>query len=464
METGRLTRNTGMTEARRGWGTLLSSCGLLAARVAGTVATLVATLVLARLLSPQEFGAFWTIWSCVIVLASLASLNLPAVAIKEVVKAIADDRPDRVAGFVVFCRRVLVALTIPFALVFAAFLLWRAPDLLRAYPLGCLCAALAIPLLGYSQLLGAYGVALRQPIRAQAPRDLIRPALFALVLTSAALGSWTVSLGLVLGLCLLCEMAVLASQVALLPRARGIGRIASPNMTGALDWVASGLLLGPTKILADRMKSVLILSASAVLSGPDVAILAVALSLVGVLGFSAVAVETSVSAKVARALHSRNFQRAEHHLAVAGALRAGFFTVGALVFLWLAPWILAAFGTSFGAAGAVLYALIVIPAARALFGRPELALQILGLRSVIFQVALATLTALVAAPLVMAWALGRVDVDMVAWAFAAIFAASRCAIWGLCLLKTGVDCSAPGALRRVLTESFPIRSKSRRAL
>ncbi|MEM7076972.1 MAG: hypothetical protein AAF484_17935, partial [Pseudomonadota bacterium] len=96
---------------------------MIVTRVLGAFGTLAYTVMLARMLSPDEFGLFWTLLSGAFIAAYLSTLNVGATAIREVVHSRTSGNDAVAAGFVLVSRRVLLCVTLPVVAIYVA-LIW----------------------------------------------------------------------------------------------------------------------------------------------------------------------------------------------------------------------------------------------------------------------------------------------------------------------------------------------------
>ncbi|ETX27230.1 hypothetical protein RISW2_15020 [Roseivivax isoporae LMG 25204] len=423
---------------------------VMLARGGGTAATLVYTVILVRLLTPEEFGAVSSLWSLALLLVPLATLNLAPVAIRTVVAARQAGDDALAAGFVAFTRRVnLVAAPVAMAL-FLGIVWLRFPDLLGAATAGIGLTAVAILGMAQVQTGAAIGVALDKAAATQVPRELVRPVmLLAALLVVAAFG---LPLSLSGALMLYCATVLvnIALQAHLLREAMAFVTAQPPRIENARSWVATGLFLLPTRMVNDNAKLVMIVAASAVLPLDQVALITVALSVSGLLNFAISSVEISFSAKLSRALHAGDTGRITRFLAVAGGVKvllcAGMVAVVALL---LDP-LLALFGTHYAVADDITLILLGIPLVQALFGKADLVLLVHDLRHRIFWIQLVTLLLLPASAALSLLLPGLDATRLTAAGYVCAFGFGYGALWWTARAATGIDTSAPGALLRFL--------------
>lgn len=428
---------------------------MIATRVFGAFGTLAYTVILARMLNPQEFGLVWTLWSGAFIAAYLSTLNIGATAIREVVRARASGEDANAAGFVIVSRRVLLCACLPVVAAFIALIWIRNPAMTETYPMAILLAAAMIPVMGWNATNAAQAVALDQVLRSQVPGMLLRPLVFCVVLGSAWIAGVSLSLESVVGLYLAIVILIAFVQFALLRRFFDFMATATPDTSGWQRWIATGLLLAPNRLLTDRLRDVLLLIAAIPLGAVGVAQMAVALSVVTFLSFAVNAVETSFAPKISRSISnalSENRRADEdpstlHFIAISGAIKIGLMAAGAFV-LWLfMPFVIGLFGADYAASETVIWWLFLIPLSSAVFGNTALMMQLFDKRRVFFLTSVLGLGALLLVGFLITTSASDV-LETTAAGFALTMVALQALRWALCWITTGMDVSALGALVR----------------
>lgn len=436
------------------------SAGLMVmTRVLGTVGTFFYTVLMARLLSPAEFGMAWTLWSAVFISAYLCTLNIGAAAIQEVVRARVAQQDDIAAGFIIVSRRILLLMAIPTMLAFTTVIWWSDPSILENHPLAVMLAAATIPLFSWVMTNNAQATSLDQVLRGHLPAMLLRPAVFLALLGAVWLMGVQVGLAGVIGIYLAVAMVIALVQFRLVRPYFAFMRTTVAVTGQWRRWVRAGLMLAPGKLLSDQLKHLVILVSAIPLGPASVAQIAVALSIVNLLNFAITAVETSFAPKTSRSLNrdlaagcpARDMQRATHFIAISGALKM-VLVCGGIAFLWLLmPFLISMFGPDYTAAIPAAWWFVLIPLSKVVFGNSLLTMQVFDRRGDILWTSILGLLAL---PLGGIWAVpaliaAGVDPLIAAAAtFAFIMASLQALRWVLCLWHTGIDCSFPGALIR----------------
>lgn len=432
---------------------------MIAARVVGAFGTLAYTVMLARILSPQEFGLVWTLWSGVFIAAYLSTLNIGATAIREVVRARASGNDAAAAGFVVISRRILFCACLPVMMAFVALIWVQNPEMAESHALAVLLAAATIPVMGWNATNAAQAVALDQVVRSQVPGMLLRPLVFCVVLGGAWISQTPLTLESVLGIYLSIVILIAFVQFTLLRQFFDFMITARPDTSGWQRWLATGLLLAPNRLLTDRLRDVLLLIAAIPLGAVGVAQMAVALSVVTFLSFAVNAVETSFAPKISKAitrvLTSNTCAKKDADIlqliAMSGAFKIGLVAMGAAV-LWLfMPLIIHLFGPEYAASTGAIWWLFLIPLASAVFGNTALVMQLFDKRRVFFLTSVIALLSLLlggmfGVPKLVAS--GTDALGATAAGFALTMIALQALRWALCWVITGLDMSAFGALWR----------------
>ena len=432
---------------------------IITTRIFGTLGTLVYTVLMARMMTPQDFGIVWTLWSIVFIAAYLSTLNIGATAIREVVRARATGNDAIAAGFIIVSRRILFIVTLPAIAAFIGLIWWQNPAILENHPVAVWLAAATIPVMGWNATNAAQATALDQVLRSQIPGMLLRPLVFVAVL--GAIWLIGLSLGLETVIAIYLAVAVLISfvQYKLVWRYFSFMKSVEPDFSGWQRWIATGLLLAPNRLLTDRLKDVLLLISAVPLGAAGVAMMAVALSIINFMNFAINAVETAFAPKTARCLtrnladgvNPHEMKRATHFIAITGLLKMGMVGAGAIA-LWLfLPFLIRLYGPEYAASAPIVWWFLLIPLAHAFFGNTSLVMQIFDQRTEFFVTSVLALIALSLAGVYGVSAMVARGVDpLIATAqlFVLTMVGLQALRWMLCWWRTGIDVSFLGALIR----------------
>ena len=201
------------------------------------------TVLMARMMTPQDFGLIWTLLSAVYLCSYLTTLNIGSVAIREMVKARGAGDDATAAGFVIISRRILLVVTGPAVLGFIGVIGWRNPDVLSEHWPAVLTAAAMIPVMGWNMTNSQQATALGQSVRSQLPRELVRPLVFLVALGVIWVIGITLNLEEIIALYLLVVVLVAVFQYLLIARFFEFTKGLTPQITGWQRWVFSGLML-----------------------------------------------------------------------------------------------------------------------------------------------------------------------------------------------------------------------------
>ena len=375
----------------------LRSLVVFGARIVGAGLTLLSTLLLARQLGAEAFGLVFAVWAPVLLLAQVSTLNLPALATPEIATALARGNVAEAERFIRFSRRVLCLAT-PVAAAAAGLFLWLShPDPLAEAPGLLLLALVSLPLLAVQQTHVAQAVALGRAAEVQVPNELLRPVL--IVAGLLLLGAAGVRIGPTLAVALMAGALALTLAVQIvLTQGSFVARVwRDPGRAGG--WLASAFALAPSRLLMQQQKALVVLTASMTLGLAETGVIALAMSLIGLLGFGILAAEMTYGPVLARAWQSADKAELERAVAASGLVRC-VPVVGAAVMLGLlAGPVVALFGEAFDGAARVVQLLLVVPVVRAVSGQGRLLLQLGGHRSVLFWVNAVAILALLILPL-----------------------------------------------------------------
>jgi O-antigen/teichoic acid export membrane protein len=381
-----------------GTGAMMSSAVvLIGARVCGSLLTLVYTLLLARLTTPDSLGiAMWCL-SFALLGSVLVSMNVESGALRFLVRHLSDGDNARAAGFVRFSRRLIV---IAAPVVFAALLLigWLRADTMDQAAFQAYVVALCImPVIALTRLYARNAAALDAVLAGTLPVMLIRPLLFTLVLAVVFGLGLTMSADVIMLLFLAASALTAFIQFRLLRAKFGFTTGVKPDTGDWPVWFKTGLMLSPMLILTEFRKDLIITSAAFGMSSEAVAQLAIALALLNTLMFTLTAIDTSFSPKVSRAIHQGDVPRYTHLLSTSAAFKCATLLVLGISIWLFRDFILGLFGPVYVEARDTFFILFLMPLSTAIFGPTWIILNILGHRAEILRASLIGITTMVVA-------------------------------------------------------------------
>lgn len=432
---------------------------MIATRVIGAVGTLAYTVLMAWMMTPEDFGTVWTLWSAVFIASYLSTLNIGATAVREVMHARMTNNDGAAAGFVLVSRRILLVVSVPIIAGFAGFVFWRSPEILEDHTVAIVLAAATIPVMGWNATNSAHALALDQVLRSQVPPMLLRPLVFLTTLGIIWVVGASLSLEAVVAIYFCIVVLIALVQFRLVWPYFKFMESTKPDTSGWKRWIMAGLLLAPGRLLTDRLKDLLVLISSIPLGASGVAQIAVALSITNFFNFAVNAIDTSFSPKTARSLthdlaneiEPREMRRAIHFIAVTGLLKMAV-VAGAFLLLWLLlPKIMQLFGPGYDSAMPAAWCFLMIPVSNAFFGNTSLVMQIFDQRVEFFAtslLALLTLYLMGVYGVPLAIKNGVEPLLATSGSFALTMVVLQATRWILCLWRTGIDTSLIGAVIR----------------
>lgn len=287
-----------------------------------TLLAFLTTVLLARLLGAAAYGVYSYAYSLVWLVAMPLQAGLPGLVVRETARALAIGRPDLVRGLWLWSGRVVGVVSLGLiAVVGPVLVLWHGgtgPADRATFAWGLVL----VPLVALGNMRGAALRGLKRVLAGQLPEQLVRPALFALLLGSAGLLS---SRGLSAAQAMALQVA--ASFITFLIGAfllwkntpASVRLAAAPLETR--PWLMSSLLFALITgfQMVNRQVSTVILGLFA--PAAEVGIYRAAVQVSMVAGFGLEAVNVVVSPRFSDLFAQRNFVGLQR-LATAGARAA----------------------------------------------------------------------------------------------------------------------------------------------
>lgn len=350
-------------------------------RVTGALLTLAYTFLLAKVAPAAEVGIAFAALSLALLLSVLASLNVEAGSIRYLPLYLEKNRPGDAAGFVKFCRYVVLGMCgLGLVIGVPYMLIWDEGSVHRAF----LVALIVAPLAANTRINSKHATALGLVLQGTLPRILIRPMLFTVVLLVCEGAGISLTATEIMTIFLATTLLTSLLQWRLIRHAMAFCRDNTAQFSERRDWTTLGLMLIPMLVMAEYMRNIVILSSSLVIPDAAVAQLGISLSLVGVLSFGLTAVDMTLSPLIARALVNDNRQRASRLLMFCGIAKLGGLAIGIPLFYVLVPHAVALLGPEYAGIEKGFLILVIIPFSKALFGPANVVLNVLGLRQALF--------------------------------------------------------------------------------
>jgi O-antigen/teichoic acid export membrane protein len=411
---------------------------LVGGRAGGNLLTLFYTLLLARITEPADFGLVMAGFAWTMLLSIGLALNVESGSIKYVVRYQQGAAPGHVAGFLRFNLYTVLILTIAVAL--AGLLVWANGWVNADEPQVQMLALalLAAPVVALTRVYGRHATALGEVLRGGLPITFVRPA----VICALFFAVWAVEVrpdAVMAMLLMLAAFTVTALlQAYLLRHTFAFARRARPDYRDAAQWLTTGGAMAPLLLMRDNLKHVVVASAGLTVGLADIGYVGLGFSIMSLVYFSVKAVDIALSAQLSHALQSRTSVLVQRTLQSAARLKLLVLIAGTVGVTGFGTYGLTLFGPDYAAAFAPMVILMLIPAADALFGAAQIALNVVGRQSAVFWSAGGSSAILVAAVALGGWMAGAPGVA----AGAAIsYCGQQILLWWVCRKTTGIDTS-----------------------
>ena len=376
---------------------------LVGGRAIGNLLTLVYTVILARISTPEDFGLLMTGFAWAMLLSIGLALNVESGSIRYLVQYRQAAQPGRVAGFLRFNRFVILGMTLGLA---ACFGVVRALGLVDAADPGVQVFALALiaaPVVALTRVYGRHATALGQVLRGGLPIMVVRPAVICLLVSIVWISGLTPGTTTLMLLMLVAFIVTALVQAIVLQRTFAFAREAPAEYGDARCWLGTGGAMAPLLLMRDNLKHVVVASAGLVLDPAGVGYVALAFSIMGLFYFSIKAVDMTLAPHLSRALLAQDMGQVARLLGTAARLKLSILLAGVLGIALLGRPALGAFGPDYRASMSPLLILMLIPAADALLGAAQIVLNVTGRQRAVFASAGVGSALLVAAVALGGW-------------------------------------------------------------
>src|SRR5690554_1211211 len=159
----------------------------IAIKIFGLGLSLLTAIILARTLGPEQYGVYSYVLAIVSILAIPAMFGLPSLIVRETAKAEVKQEWGKMRGLWFWSNSITASLSI-FIAIIAAFVLWfNRASFTEMQFLTFAWGIAFIPLSALAALRGASLRGLRKVIQGQLPEQVLKPALFILMLAVVGL-------------------------------------------------------------------------------------------------------------------------------------------------------------------------------------------------------------------------------------------------------------------------------------
>ena len=213
------------------------------------------------------------------------------------------------------------------------------------------------------------------------------------------------------------------------------------------EWLGVGAFLAPTIALNANLKQLLIAAAGLGLGAAHLAEFGLALSILGLLLFAMIAVNMANSYAISRALQDGDGYLVNEILGQVAGLKLAALVAGGILTITFGEWVLSLIGDGQEAAYVPMIALLLLPAAEAVFGQAMLILRVTDTNSDVFWSSTFGIVTVVAGT-----ALGGLWGGVLGASLGCgiAFAATRGLQSVLCIRLTGFDPTVAGLVQRAL--------------
>jgi hypothetical protein len=256
---------------------------LIGARIGGAAAGFAVQLLLARLLTPDGLGLFFSATSLAAIAALFAARGYPSIAARFITRYEQRDQPARLGAFLGQASREALK-TAAFAAVLITLGAILYPGLEPATRSALVAAALSVPAMTALALYGAFAGAVRHFLVGLLPELLLRPIIFLLVIAGCMLASTAISPSAAVLILTLITIALAWTQFRLVSR-RLRGTAASGENRLSAHWRQEGIPLVLVMLFTSFFADLGILVETLFLDPADLAAFGICLKVSLIVGF-----------------------------------------------------------------------------------------------------------------------------------------------------------------------------------
>lgn len=371
--------------------TLVRSSFVFLSRLGGAIAAFVMAIILARTLSLEDMGFVMRLMSLVILFSVFCTLNMENGSVRHLLQPLERGNVAEAAGFIYFGRRVFIKAA---PLVMLAFLVFTTLPEIYADRMNdtriwaFILAALAVPIIGWTRLVGAWGHSLSCVTVGTFFNGFLRSFLMLVFVLILLRAGWSIHVSGVMAANLGAAIFALVGQQMVLHRSFAFTKDVTPDTTKRKDWVRTGLFLAATIGFLEYFQNIVLAAAAFGMSEADIALLAIALRFVSFLRMGLMAVNTAIDPTISQNVTNDDRGAAQKLLAFSTNLKFWpTLAITALVW-WIAPFLVGIFGTEYLPAAWALRLAALLPLFSAIYGPSILILNITGHQGSIFNLSL----------------------------------------------------------------------------
>lgn len=337
---------------------------LVGLRTSGAVAAFLTSLLLAHTMDQAEMGRALTVLSLVVLAAILPSGGMEASVVRFVAKYREAEAPAKTKGILTITRLIWFWVSLILLLIagLSFFLLDTETFVMVILFVGSVC------LLSGLRVGATHAMAFGYVVRSQVPLIFLRQIGFLVVIFLVSSFGVQLSVQHIL-LAFFC--AVLASFLVQCVLLRGILKPFKESAPDALDWrewFHYGLQMVPTLTFVQFSRDLILIVAAWSLAAENVAILAVTTAVIGFVKFGVVAINQSITPKLAKLLEAGKLSDVSRLIDQSNHMKFWPVLIIFVVLLFVGPSILGLFGPDFLIGAPILLIFMLEPLALASFG------------------------------------------------------------------------------------------------
>ena len=392
-------RDSSRSDQQSGRYFLSASLLLTGARITGAAAGFGAQLLLARLLSAEDLGLFFSATSFATVLALFSARGYPSIAARFIARYEQRGQSGHLQSFIGQARKeafrtafLVAALTALGALLY--------PGIATDTRFALFAAALSIPAMTALTLFGSFAGAVRQFAIGLFPELLLRPAVFLLVVAALSVTATALSAKSAVLILTLITSGLAFVQFRLVSRrVRGV----APNHETrvARRWRREGMPLVVVALFTSCFADLGIAVETLFLDRADLAAFGICLKVSLIIGFVVQIAHQVLLPDVAEAWARRDLADLPRRMLRASWVPLAFTSAATLAAIIWGNHFLGLFGPEFSHAGGVLAVLVGCQLLRALAGPNSYFLTIVGAQHTIAAICVGSCLVLIAASAVL---------------------------------------------------------------
>ncbi len=393
---------------------------LVILRVGGAASALVLNIILARTMPAEDMGRALTYMSVALLMAILITASTDAGCVRFVAAYREKDELPKARGILRFTQKVVFFWGGALLIAGIAILAVLSSGKAEGFPLALAITFGVALLMGRLRVGAAHAMAFGKVIRSLAPASFLRQ-LFLLV----GVAVWVFFMGelsvtTVMWLMLAAMAIAVVVQYGLNHRLYATLGTDQSDTTEARTWVKVGLQLGLTLLFVQHSRDLTLAIAAISLPPEDIAVLGIATAIVGFAKFGVVAVNQSITPKLAKFVAADNTDELAKTVFLSNHMKFWPMVLAFAALALLGRWILGIFGPDFQDATPILLILMVEPLALAFFGPGGNYLSFSGRQHLLLPLASVTLVVLAGAITLGAYLGGLVGAawgTSIAWLF-----------------------------------------------